>query len=100
MNAIERFTGELDTVLSDIAFSGLKHIHPEILERLKSLEGAARELGMGKGAELLAGFAGVLQAYKLGRGGAPPHGGSSDQAATLLCSLDFYNSNVKGNTGA
>jgi hypothetical protein len=91
MNAVFRFTHELESLLSDIAFSGLKNVHPGTLEKIALLEGTVGELGMGKGASLLKEFAEALRTYRLGEAN------NSDLAA-LLCNLDFYNKNIIGNS--
>jgi hypothetical protein len=90
MNAVAAFTRELETLLADTAFSGLRNIHPGIPEKFRCLSGSAAGLGMEKGAALLAEFAEALRNYRLSGEG----GGS---AAALLCAVDFYNKNVKGN---
>jgi hypothetical protein len=90
MNALDRLSRELDTLLSDIAFSGVKNIHPEIIDKLARLEGTAKELGMEKGAALMNQFAGALRNYRLAGEGNEP-------VLNLLCALDFYNKNVMGN---
>jgi hypothetical protein len=102
VNAPERLCGELDTLLSDICFSGLKNVHPEILEKLTLLEGTAKELGMERGAVLISQFAASLVNYRLA-GNSPSAAsrgtaasGKNEDALTLLCALDFYNKNLMG----
>jgi hypothetical protein len=90
MNALDRLCRELDTLLSDICFSGLKNVHPEILEKITLLEGTAKELGMERGAALLNQFAASLGNYRL-------TAGKNEQVLKLLCALDFYNKNIMGN---
>jgi hypothetical protein len=93
MNAVDRFTGELETLLSDIAFSGLRNIHPAFLDKLTLLENTARELGMEQGSALLRQFSLALRQYRLGSAG------TDAGAAALLCRLDFYNKNLTGLSG-
>jgi hypothetical protein len=95
MNALNRLCRELDTLLSDIIFSGLKNVHPEVLEKLTLLEGTAKELGMDRGAELIKQFAASLRNHRLAVPGTP--GGKSGETVRLLCALDFYNKNIMGN---
>jgi hypothetical protein len=98
MNALSRFCRELDTLLSDIIFSGLKNVHPEVLEKLTLLEGTAKELGMDRGAELITQFAASLRNHRLAAPGTPGiPGGKNRETVKLLCALDFYNRNVMGN---
>jgi hypothetical protein len=94
MNAVDRFTRELETLLSDIAFSGLKNIHPAFLDKLTLLENTARELGMENAAALLGKFSAALRQYRLGSADAAAAGGSP---AALLCGLEFYCKNLAGN---
>jgi hypothetical protein len=95
MDAVERFCRELDTVLADIAFSGIKNIHPGFLRKLESLSSAAKELGMAAGASLLNEFGAALRDYRLA--GESAKTGSGDKPVSLLCRLDFYSKNVRGN---
>jgi hypothetical protein len=90
MNALGRLCRELDTLLSDICFSGLKNVHPEVLDKLTLLEGTAKELGMDRGAALMNQFAASLRNYRLAAE-------KNEQVLKLLCALDFYNKNVMGN---
>jgi hypothetical protein len=90
MNAVDRFTRELETLLSDIAFSGLKNIHPAFLDKLTLLENTARELGMEQGAVLLGQFSAGLRQYRIGSTNA-------GNPADLLCGLEFYSKNLTGN---
>jgi hypothetical protein len=98
MNAVERFSRELDFLLSDIAFSGLKNIHPGVLEKLSGFETAAGTLGMEQGAALISRFASALREYRLASPGikdsAPVNG---RELSALLAQLDFYNKNISGN---
>jgi hypothetical protein len=94
MNATSRFTRELETLLSDAAFSGLKNIHPGTLDKLAVLEKTAEELGMRRGARLLKNFAEALRTWRLNEKAA---GGETENLAKMLCSLDFYNKNLTGN---
>jgi hypothetical protein len=95
MNAPDQLCRELETLLSDICFSGLKNVHPEILEKLTLLEGTAKELGMERGAALMNQLAASLRNYRLA--GAASRGEGNEQVLSLLCALDFYNKNVMGN---
>ncbi|AEF82019.1 hypothetical protein [Leadbettera azotonutricia] len=97
MNALEKLCHELETLLSDICFSGLKNVHPEILEKLTLFEGTAKELGMERGAALINQFAASLRNYRAGTSNAVDPGEKSEQALKLLCALDFYNKNILGN---
>jgi hypothetical protein len=93
MNAVERFSRDLDILLSDIAFSGLKNIHPGVLEKLARFEAAAGTLGMEQGAALISRFAAALREYRLA--GVE----SGRELSALLAGLDFYNKNIGGNLG-
>jgi hypothetical protein len=97
MNAVDRFTRELETLLSDIAFSGLKNIHPAFLEKLTLLENTARELGMENGAVLLGQFSAALRQYRLGSADAADAAVAAGSPAALLCGLEFYGKNLAGN---
>jgi hypothetical protein len=87
---LRRFCGELETLLADICFSGLRNVSPGVLEKCSFLEAAAKELGMNTGARLLGAFAAALSEYRSGRGGG-------SVPAALLCRLDFYEKTVAGN---
>ena len=95
MSAPERFSRELDSLLSDICFSGLKNIHPSCLEKMSRMAGTARELGMEQGARLLEAFAFALRDYRLAREAGQVS--ESESPAALLGKLDFYNKTVMGN---
>jgi hypothetical protein len=105
MNALEILCHELETLLADICFSGLKNIHPEILEKLARFEKRAKELGMERGAMLINQFAASLRNYRAGTSNAVscetsnevPPGEKNEQVLKLLCALDFYNKNILGN---
>jgi len=90
MNAVDRFARELETLLQDIAFSGLKNASPSILEKLTLLGFTAKELGMEKAAALLSQFTEALRIYRL-------EGGEGKKPAALLCGLEFYGKNIAGN---
>ncbi|MDR3199976.1 MAG: hypothetical protein LBT68_00835 [Spirochaetales bacterium] len=97
MKAPERFTRELDTLLADIAFSGIKNIHPGALDKTGSLAAAAKELGMAQGEKLLAEFEEALRAFRLAAESAKPE--DSKNVISRLCRRDFYNKNLMGNIG-
>jgi hypothetical protein len=105
MNSVEHFSRDLDTLLSDIAFSGLKNIHPGVLEKLSQFEAGAAALGMEQGAALISRFASALREYRLAehslqqtsrdtKNTAPVSG---SELSSLLAGLDFYNKNISGN---
>jgi hypothetical protein len=95
MNSVERFSRDLDILLSDIAFSGLKNIHPGVLEKLTRFEADAGALGMEQGAALISRFAAALRTYRLSspdtKDTAPVSG---RELSALLAGLDFYNRNI------
>jgi hypothetical protein len=95
MNRVERFTRDLDTLLSDIAFSGLKNIHPGVLKKLARFQADAGALGMEQGAPLISRFAAALREYRLSSPDTAPVSGS--ELSALLAGLDFYNKNISGN---
>ncbi|MFP3041180.1 hypothetical protein LQZ19_05095 [Treponema primitia] len=97
MNALGKLCRELETLLADICFSGLKNVHPEILEKLTLLEGTAKELGMERGAALINQFAASLRDYRAGTSNEVSRSEKNEQALNLLCALDFYNKNILGN---
>ena len=94
MDAIDRFIGGLDTLLADIAFSGLRNVHPGALEKIEALATVAGELGMEQGAALLRRFALALREYRT----ASVPGAGVEYLVSLLCGLDFYNKNLMGNS--
>jgi hypothetical protein len=93
MDAVERFTTELYTLLSDIAFSGIKNVHSGVLTKLEAIKAAAVELGMSKGAELLSEFSDALGNYRTNEEDA-------ERVLALLSGLAFYNENLTGNRQA
>jgi hypothetical protein len=97
MNALEKLCHELETLLADICFSGLKNVHPEVLEKLTRFEGTAKELGMERGAAMINQFAASLRNYHADASNEVPSGEKKEQALKLLCALDFYNKNILGN---
>jgi hypothetical protein len=108
LKSVERFSRDLDTLLSDIAFSGLKNVHPGVLEKLARFEAAAGALGMEQGAALISRFASALRAYRLAEhSGTSRFQASPDthdtrpesgrELSALLAGLDFYNRNISGN---
>jgi hypothetical protein len=98
MKTVEQFTKDLDILLSDIAFSGLKNVHPGVLEKLSLFESSAQALGMGQGAALIARFSASLKAYRQSlHSPNDPTAQAGRDLCGLLASLDFYNKNVGGN---
>ncbi|MDR2768478.1 MAG: hypothetical protein LBB82_09175 [Treponema sp.] len=93
LRAIERFNSELDALLSDIAFAGLRNVYAVTAGKLESLADTARLLGMETGAALLAEFSAALREYRAGSAapdGAAARSGKAERCISLLCKLEFY----------
>ncbi|MDR2182121.1 MAG: hypothetical protein LBN92_05510 [Treponema sp.] len=92
LRAVERFNAELEALLADIAFAGLRNVHAGITGRLESLAGTARLMGRETAAGLLAGFSAALREYRAG--GRETDGAAArskaERCVSLLCKLEFY----------
>jgi len=84
---IEKLFNELELLLSDIAFGGLKNAQPVVLDKLEIIQHGMKELQMTEGYRLAEEFKQALTAYHLGTGNA-------EESADKFCSLEFYTRSV------
>lgn len=87
---VEELMRELELLLSDICFSGMKNTQPALLQKLDGLKAWMIELGMPRGCAQIEAFMQTLRAYQLGES-------STIEAADKLCACEFYVRNVLGN---
>ncbi|MDR2186344.1 MAG: hypothetical protein LBO80_11875 [Treponema sp.] len=92
MDAIETIRGELEQVLSDINASGYANVEAGILDRLNTISATAEKLGMKNGKKLIDNLSDVLKSFKEGK--------SEEKSVALrFTALEFYNNNIKAETG-
>lgn len=90
MTSIEKLFYELELLLSDIAFAGLKNSQPIVLDKLETIQQGFKELQMTEGYRIADEFKRALKLYHTGDGNA-------EDSANKLCSLEFYVKSVLGN---
>lgn len=81
---------ELELLLSDIAFSGLRNIQPVTLQKLEDLKHWMNELNMTEAIRLTDSFIDSVYAWQVGQV-------AIEVVADNLCALEFYEKNVINN---
>lgn len=85
---IEHLFSELELLLSDMAFSGLRNLQPITIQKLEDLKHWMKELNMQEGVRLIDRFIDAVYAYQSGRG-------TVEGVADSLCALEFYEKHVR-----
>ncbi len=93
MNAIEKISAELEMILSDICFSGVRNMSPSLLKKLETYQHAMEEMGMKTGAKLI--LDAVDSVIKLQSGET-----TLENTVRAICTLDFYIKTIQGNMNA
>lgn len=81
---------ELELLLSDIAFSGLRNIQPVTLQKLDDLKHWMAELNMTEAIHLTDRFIDSVYSWQAKQTGI-------DTVANHLCALEFYEKNIVNN---
>jgi c-di-GMP-binding flagellar brake protein YcgR len=84
--------GELEQLLADISASGYANVDAGIMSRLDAAGAAAEKLGMKNGKKLVDNLSEVLKAFKDGKT-------EEKSVALRFTALEFYNNNIKAETG-
>lgn len=80
---IEELFRELELLLSDIAFAGLRNTQPIILQKLEGIKQWMAELNMSEGIRRVDVFIDSMYAWQAGEV-------SLEVVASNLCTLEFY----------
>jgi hypothetical protein len=89
--AIQKLIYELELLLSDIVFAGLRNTQPVVLDKLQAIQQGFKELQMTEGYRLCEEFKESITRYHTGIGNA-------EDSANKLCSLEFYVKSALGNS--
>ena len=81
---------ELELLMSDIAFAGLRNIQPVTLQKFEELKHWLNDLNMTEGVRQVDLFIASVQSYQAGKG-------SVEEMASHLCALEFYEKTVSEN---
>lgn len=87
---LKNLLAELELLLSDIAFSGLRNIQPVTLQKLEDLKHWMNELNMTEAIRLTDSFIDSVYAWQGGQG-------TIEAVADNLCILEFYEKNIANN---
>lgn len=87
---IENVFRELELLLSDIAFSGLRNVQPVTLGKLEELKRWLYELNMTEGMERIDRLVKAFHAYRAGAVNA-------ESLASEFCALEFYEKHILAN---
>lgn len=90
MMIIENVFRELELLLSDIAFTGLRNVQPLTLGKLEAMKQWMNELGMAEGIRRTDTLLGAFRAYRSGETGM-------EELASEFCALEMYQKQVTGN---
>lgn len=83
MMVAEHVIRELEVLLADMAFGGLQHVQPVVLDKLEELGRWMTELNMAEGRARIGRLVETLRAYRTDRSRA-------EQAVSEFCALEFY----------
>ena len=86
---VERILNELELLLSDFCFAGLRNAPPGFLHKLEELQKCMETLGMTQGADCIAKFTAAMQSYHLGDADVLP-------AINAMAALEFYCKSASG----
>lgn len=84
---IENVFRELELLLSDIAFTGLRNVQPLTLSKLESMKQWMSELGMAEGIRRTDTLLRAFRAYRSGEMGM-------EELASEFCALEMYQKQV------
>ena len=87
---LKNLLAELELLLSDISFSGLRNIQPVTLQKLEDLKHWMNELNMTEAIRLTDSFIDSVYAWQGGQV-------TIEVVADNLCALEFYEKNVINN---
>lgn len=93
MKNVTEVLEDLQTLLSDIAFSGIRNIEPSSINDMKKLERKMKNLGMLNGAKYIYDFKNNVFEYVSNNKNEV----IKERAIKTLCKLEFYLKNVIGN---
>ncbi|MDR2917222.1 MAG: hypothetical protein LBV74_20700 [Tannerella sp.] len=87
---VEKVLTDLEELLSDIGFTGLRNTQPVMLQKMEQLKASLQELGMTEGARQSDDFITSIRAF---------HTNNLPLTTIVdkLCALDFYVKTIKGN---
>lgn len=86
---LDNLLKELELLLSDIAFAGVRNVLPVTLQKMEELKHWMKELGMSEGMRRIDAFSASVRKYQAGEG-------TAEEAVSCLCALECYQKTVSG----